>query len=65
MGKDVIPELIKMLDGKLTHAALTNLDDSMLARVEELLHHWHEIVTSEIGVRQAQQFDDAKRGSGR
>ena len=65
MGKDVIPELIKMLDGKLTHSAVTSLDDSTLSRVEELLHHWHEIVTSEIGVRQAQQFDDAKRGPGR
>ena len=62
MGKDVIPELIKLLDGKLTQAALANLGDGTLARVEELLHHWHELVTSEIGVRQARQFDDAKRG---
>ena len=62
MGKDVLPELIKILDGKLTQTAVASLDDGALARVEELLHHWHEIVTSEIGVRQAQQFDEAKRG---
>ena len=62
MGKDVILDLIKILDGKLTQAAVTDLDDGALAHVEELLHHWHEIVTSEIGVRQAQQFDEAKRG---
>ena len=62
MGKDVIRELIKLLDGKLTQKALSSLDDGALARVEELLHHWHEIVASEVGVRKAQQFEGVKRG---
>ena len=41
-----------------------SLGDDVLVRVEELLHHWHELVTSEIGVRQAQQVDEAKKGLG-
>ena len=62
MGKDVLPELIKILDGKLTQTAVASLDDGELARVEELLHHWHEFVASEIAVRQAQQSEGVKRG---
>ena len=63
MGKDAILELIKILDGKLTHAAVTCLGDRELVRMAELLHHWHELVMGEVSVRQAQQFDDdAQRG---
>jgi hypothetical protein len=47
MNKDVIIDLINLLDGRMQLADIEAMDDATLKAVSELLLNWHELVSSE------------------